>query len=97
MRYFQNPEGQVHAYDEQDETQHPYMLEAVKAGWPDITETWQPPVPPPLTAEQVAWQRQRAYQIESDPLFFKVQRGEATQQQWLDKVNEIKQRFPMPV
>ena len=33
MRYFRDPDGQVYAYDEQDETQHPYMLEAVKAGW----------------------------------------------------------------
>lgn len=35
-----------------------------------------------------------AYQAESDPLFFKYQRGEATEQEWLDKVAEIKARFP---
>lgn len=39
-------------------------------------------------------QRQSAYQTESDPLFFKYQRGEATEQDWLDKVAEIKARFP---
>ena len=39
-------------------------------------------------------QRQLAYQTESDPLFFKYQRGEATEQEWLDKVAEIKARFP---
>jgi hypothetical protein len=39
-------------------------------------------------------QRQSAYQTESDPLFFKHQRGEATEQDWLDKVAEIKARFP---
>tara|TARA_R110000868_G_scaffold44815_6_gene149265 strand:+ start:2907 stop:3302 length:396 start_codon:yes stop_codon:yes gene_type:complete len=33
------------------------------------------------------------YRKESDPLFFKWQRGEATEQEWLDKVNEIKQRW----
>lgn len=37
--------------------------------------------------------RLEAYREESDPLFFKWQRGEATQQEWLDKVNEIKQRW----
>lgn len=45
-------------------------------------------------AEQVRLQRQAAYQAEADPLFFKWQRGEATQQEWLDKIAEIKTRFP---
>lgn len=35
-----------------------------------------------------------AYTAESDPIFFKWQRQEATQQEWLDKVNEIKARYP---
>jgi len=38
--------------------------------------------------------RQSAYQAESDSLFFKYQAGEATEQDWLDKRNEIKARFP---
>ena len=38
--------------------------------------------------------RSTAYTAEADPLFFKVQRGEATMQQWQDKVAEIKARFP---
>ena len=38
--------------------------------------------------------RQNAYQKESDPLFFKWQRGEASEQEWTAKVDEIKQRFP---
>lgn len=44
-------------------------------------------------AQQKDEQRKRAYQNEADPLFFKWQRGEATQQQWLDKVAEIKNRI----
>lgn len=36
-----------------------------------------------------------AYEAESDPLFFQWQRGEATQQEWLDKIAEIKSRFPL--
>jgi hypothetical protein len=38
--------------------------------------------------------RRQAYQEEADPLFFKSQRGEATLDEWLAKINEIKQRFP---
>lgn len=38
--------------------------------------------------------RADAYAAEADPLFFKSQRGEATAQQWQDKVAEIKVRFP---
>jgi hypothetical protein len=37
--------------------------------------------------------KKEAYREESDPLFFKWQRGEATEQEWIDKVNEIKQRW----
>jgi len=37
--------------------------------------------------------KKEAYREESDPLFFKWQRGEATEQEWLDKVAEIKQRW----
>jgi hypothetical protein len=45
-----------------------------------------------LQAEQ---NRRSAYEKESDPLFFKAQRGEATMQEWLDKVAEIKARYPL--
>lgn len=38
--------------------------------------------------------RQMAYHTESDPLFFKAQRGEATMEEWLAKVAEIKERYP---
>ena len=38
--------------------------------------------------------REQAYKTESDPLFFKWQRGEITEQEYLEKVEEIRQRFP---
>ena len=38
--------------------------------------------------------RQEAYRTISDPLMFKWQRGEATQQEWLDAVANIKARYP---
>jgi hypothetical protein len=38
--------------------------------------------------------RKAAYEQEADPLFFKAQRGEIEQQVWLDKIAQIKARFP---
>jgi hypothetical protein len=43
-------------------------------------------------AQQADERRRYAYQTEADPLFFKAQRGEATMQEWLAKVEEIKTR-----
>jgi hypothetical protein len=56
-------------------------------------------VPPPApTTEELAAEaeanRRAAYIAEADPLFFKAQRGEATVQEWQDKVAEIKARYP---
>ena len=39
-------------------------------------------------------QRQQAYEQEADPIFFKWQRGEATEQEWLGKVQQIRERYP---
>ena len=38
--------------------------------------------------------RRAAYIAESDPLFFKWQAGETTQEEWQAKRNEIKARYP---
>ena len=53
----------------------------------NITET----DPVPSTYAQL---RAVAYREESDSIFFKWQRGEAIEQEWLDKVAEIKARYP---
>ena len=47
-----------------------------------------------LIANAVASERHAAYVVEADPLFFGWQRGENTEQAWLDKVAEIRARFP---
>jgi hypothetical protein len=44
--------------------------------------------------QQVEASRKNAYREEADPLFFGWQRGENTEQAWLDKVAEIRARFP---
>ena len=40
--------------------------------------------------------RATAYAQEADPLFFKWQRGEIAEQEWLDAVEAIRARFPYP-
>lgn len=39
---------------------------------------------------------QVAYTQEADPLFFKWQAGESTEQEWLAKRGEIRARYPYP-
>jgi hypothetical protein len=48
------------------------------------------------TPDEITALRLAAYQAESDPLFFKWQRGEGTEQAWLDKIEQIKTRYPYP-
>lgn len=48
----------------------------------------------PAPSPDYSAMRAAAYRDESDPLFFKAQRGEATMDDWLAKVDEIKARWP---
>jgi hypothetical protein len=48
----------------------------------------------PLTKEQLKYARFNAYILEADPLFFKFQAGEITKEEWLEKRQEIRERFP---
>lgn len=70
----------------------------VGVGWKLETGNWISPTPyTPSEADitaAVSQARSLAYQKESDPLFFKAQRGEATMEEWLAKVEEIKTRYP---
>ena len=47
--------------------------------------------------ERVEKARQIAYRESSDPVFFSYQRGEATEQEWLDAVQAVKDAHPYPV
>lgn len=84
------------------ETQRPEMdyRYIVTEGMPSfvdgiLKQAWQVTLRPADEASAIANSlRQKAYQKESDPLFFKWQRGEIAQEVWLAKVSEIKQRFP---
>lgn len=41
--------------------------------------------------------RQQQYAKQSDPIFMQYQRGEATEQEWLDAVQAVKDANPYPV
>lgn len=55
------------------------------------------PAPLPPSKEVQSALRREAYVAEADPIFFMSQREEATQADWLAKIDEIKQRYPYPV
>lgn len=61
----------------------------------ELDDAW-PAVQQAQAQAAVDTQRHAAYAAESDPLYFKWQRGETTEQAWLDKIAEIQARFPDP-
>jgi hypothetical protein len=63
--------------------------------WAEI-EAARPTVEHNEAVAQVQQLRHTAYIAEADPLFFKWHRGEGTEQAWLDKVAEIRNRYPEP-
>ena len=67
------------------------LIDFCEAGYPLLTEPAAPTAK--ALAAAVNKEREAAYRTESDPLFFKYQRGEVTKQVWLDKVDEIRGRY----
>ena len=70
-----------------DDTPKPTQQELDDA-WPTVQYNQQ--------RAEVENQRKAAYQQEADPLFFSYQRGETTEQEWLDAVQSVKDRYPYP-
>jgi hypothetical protein len=70
-----------------DNTPQPTQAE-LDAAWPAVQYANQ------CAAVEAA--RLAAYEQTSDPLYFKWQRGDATEQQWLDAVNAVKNAHPYP-
>jgi len=72
----------------QSDTPKPSQAE-LDAAWPQVQTD--------LANDQARQSRLTAFEQEADPLFFGWQRGENTEQEWLDKVAEIRARFPYEV
>jgi len=92
MQYFVNAQNQVFAFENAEE-----MQEFAKEPLTAITEAQAKELTKPSVEQinaEIEAQRRHAYEQEADPLFFKAQRGEATMQEWQDKIAEIKARFP---
>lgn len=69
-----------------DETQDKPTLEEVSSLWSTVEAA--------IQKETIDNLRREAYQVRADPLFFKLQRGEATQQEWQDEIAAIRAEFP---
>jgi len=70
-----------------DDTPKPTQAE-LDAAWPQVDYQNQ------VTAVENA--RRAAYEAQSDPLFFEWQRGDGTEQAWLDAVAAVKAAHPYP-
>lgn len=76
-----------------------------------MTEIIEVPLTPEQIADREAWAagayqreydavtvaRQFAYRQTSDPIFMQYQRGEATEKEWLDAIQAVKDANPYPV
>jgi len=72
-------------------------MPGVDNGWTYVDGAFvAPPVPAP-TREDVEFARMAAYRLTSDPIFFEYQRGDKTEQEWLDAVQAVKDAHPYPV
>lgn len=73
----------------------------MRNGWV-LVEGEKPEYPPPIDPEVQKFmfnqeqknKRSIAYREESDPIFFKVQRGEEAMETWLNTVEKIKNDYP---
>jgi hypothetical protein len=62
--------------------------EELEALWPEVQYD--------VAYEAVEKARQQAYQETADPIFFQYQRGDATEEEWLDAVQAVKDANPYP-
>jgi len=60
----------------------------LQALWPEVQHE--------SAHQQVEEARAQAYRETADPIFFQYQRGDATEQEWLDAVQAVKDAHPYP-
>jgi hypothetical protein len=67
---------------------NPPTEEQLEALWPEVQYE--------VASERVEQARGEAYRETSDPIFFQYQRGDKTEQEWLDAVQAVKNANPYP-
>ena len=72
-----------------------WLSDSPKPTQAELDAAW-PAVQSARALAQAQAARAAAYREESDPLFFRWQRGEGTEQEWLDAVEAIRDRHPYP-
>lgn len=85
--YYKAPDNSIHYLDD---SKYEYLLPESSVYITDEQAEALSSKPLPPDYKEL---RKTAYINEADPLFFKAQRGECTQQDWLDKIAEIKARY----
>lgn len=73
-----------------------WLSETPKPTKQELEALW-PEVESEINKELIEKARAAAYRETADPLFFQYQRGEATEQQWLDAVQAVKDAYPYEV
>jgi hypothetical protein len=72
-----------------------WLSETPKPTEAELEALW-PEVQAEVAHEQVEQARANAYRETSDPIFFQYQRGDKTEQEWLDAVQAVKDAHPYP-
>lgn len=72
-----------------------WLDESPKPTEPELEALW-PEVQTARALKAAQMARAHAYSQTADPLFFKYQRGEATEAEWLAAVEAIRQAHPYP-
>jgi hypothetical protein len=69
--------------------------ESPKPTLKQLEKLW-PGVEAEMAKEYAKKARRRDYELTADSVFFQYQRGEATEQEWLDAVQAVKDAHPYP-
>ena len=73
-----------------------WMSDTPKPTFEELQAQWEA-VEFEIEVERVESLRKAAYSKDTDPIFFSYQRGEATEQEWLDAVQAVKEQYPYPI
>jgi hypothetical protein len=87
--------GQEWTLDGDDYSGLTWLSDSPKPTKATLQKLW-PQVQHETEYARVEQARHVAYQATTDPLFFQYQRGTATEQEWLDAVQAVKDANPYP-